>query len=170
MIGISVLVLVVLGLAVTARVQVRPLRRHRALLDSLAVFPEWRFYAQASIAAAGDLARDTHIVARDRTAAGRIGGWTPVLWPVERGLRHALWNPAGQVDTLLLSIAEDLALGHRGTPGPDVQQSIGYLAVLRRVLEAPRDPDAADRQFAIVHAIGRGERRLSIDFLSAWHR
>lgn len=163
MIGTLALVLAVVGLALTACVQIRPLKRHRAAFDALALLPEWRFYAQATLQSGADLARDTHIVVRDRDSAGRICGWTPVLWPVERRLGHALWNPRMRVDTVILSIAEDIVTG------PHVQQSIGYLVVLRRALAPPRGGGAVQRQFAVVHAVGRGTRALSIDFVSAWH-
>lgn len=166
MIGIVALVLVALALAVTARAQIRPLGRHRAALDMLALVPEWRFYAQASIASGDHFARDTHIVARDRDVSGRVGDWAPVLWPVDRRLGHAIWNPRLRVDTMILSLAEDLA---QAGPGAEVQQSIPYLATLRRALAAPRG-DAAERQFAVVHAVGRGTRRVSLDFVSDWHR
>lgn len=166
MIGAVALLLVAAGLVLTARAQVRPLRYHRLALDTLALVPEWRFYAQASMTTAADFARDTHLVVRDRDADGTIGGWTPALWPVERRLGHAVWNPRMRVDQLILSLAEDLA---HDASGAGVQQSVGYLAVLRRALAAPRGDDVAARQFGIVHAIGRGERALSLDFVSDWH-
>lgn len=169
MIGPVVLALAAIGLLATAVAQVRPLRRYRFALDALALVPEWRFYAQASLAGAADLARDTHIVVRDRLADGHVGGWTPVLWPAERRLGHALWNPRLRVDALTLSIAEDLA--HK-LAGAEVQQSVGYLVVLRRALAAPpatAGGAAVARQFAIVHVSGRGERALSLDFVSGWH-
>lgn len=166
MIGIAALVLVAAALAVTAWAQARPLGRYRSALDTLALVPEWRFYAQASMISAEDLARDTHLVVRDRDADGRVGDWVPLLWPVDRRLVHAIWNPRLRVDALQLSLAEDLAQG-RG--GAEVQQSIPYLATLRRALAAPRE-DAAARQFAVVHAFGRETRRVSLDFVSDWHR
>ena len=182
--GMVALAVVVVALAMTALAQVRPLRRGRALYDLLAILPEWRFYAQASLRTATDLARDTHLVVRDRDAAGGVGGWRPVLWHAERRLRHSLWNPALRVDVAILSAGEDLAeanetdtsMGGRrtektGRAGTNVQQSIRYLVLLRRILESPPAPDLpVDRQFAIVHTIGRGARTMSIDFLSAWHR
>ncbi len=158
-----------IGLVLTAWVQVRPLRRHRMLVDTLAILPEWRFYAQASMGTAEHFARDTHILMRIRDAEGRIGGWTPVLWSRDRRLIDALWNPRGRVDAVILSLAEDLAVAHGGTPGAEVQQSVPYLVVLRCVMAAP-SPDRGDRQFAIAHAIGRGDRAWSVDFVSAWHR
>lgn len=171
MIGAFALALAAVGLVLTAYAQWRPLARHRFGLDLLAFVPEWRFYAQASLEGATDLARDTHIVVRDRAADGSVGGWTPVLWPVERRLGHALWNGATRIDQSILSLAEDLALG---SYGEQVQQSVAYLVVLRRALSAPHPsaphPSAIARQFAIVHAIGRGDRTLSLDFVSAWHR
>lgn len=170
MIGAVALALAGVGLVLTAWVQVRPLRRHRMLIDTLSILPEWRFYAQASLAAADDFARDTHILMRIRDADGRIGGWTPVLWPRERRWIDALWNPRGRVDAVILSLAEDMANAHRGAPAPDVQQSIPYLVVLRRVMAEPVANPAGDRQFAVAHAIGRGNRRWSVDFVSAWHR
>lgn len=182
--GMVALVVVVVGLAMTALAQVRPLHRGRALCDLLAIIPEWRFYAQASLRTATDLGRDTHLVVRDRDAASGVGGWRPVLWHAERRLRHSLWNPALRVDVAILSAGEDLAeaneiaavIGDRRTgvacrAGTNVQQSIRYLVLLRHVLEVPPTPVASvDRQFAIVHTIGRGARTMSIDFLSAWHR
>ncbi|KQN21209.1 hypothetical protein ASE86_14640 [Sphingomonas sp. Leaf33] len=170
MVGSVALVIVALGLAMTAWVQVRPLRRHRMLLDTLAILPEWRFYAQASLGTAEDFARDVHVLMRTRDAGDRVGGWTPVLWPPERRLTDAVWNARGRIDAMILSLAEDMAQQHRGAPGADVQQSIPYLVVLRRVMaEATPGPDVA-RQFAVAHAIGRGERRWSVEFVSAWHR
>lgn len=166
MIGAVALLLAAAGLVLTARAQVRPLRYHRRALDTLALVPEWRFYAQASMTTTAEFARDPHLVVRDRDADGTIGGWTPVLWPVERRLGHAVWNPRMRVDALILSIAEDLA---HGIAGEQVQQSVGYLVVLRRALAAPRGDDVAARQFGIVHAIGRGTRVLSLDFVSDWH-
>lgn len=166
MIGAVALLLAAAGLVLTARAQVRPLGRHRLTLDTLALAPEWRFYAQASLTTAADFARDTHLVVRDRDADGTVGGWTPALWPVERRLGHAVWNPRMRVDQPLLSIAEELA---HGIAGDQVQQSVGYLVMLRRALAAPRGDDVAARQFGIVHAIGRGERALSLDFVSDWH-
>lgn len=166
MIGGAVLVLVAAALAVTAGAQGRPLARHRVAFDTLALVPEWRFYSQASMTSAEDLARDTHLVARDRDGRGRVGDWTPVLWPADRRLVHALWNPRLRVDALILSFAEDLAYY---ATGAEVQQSIPYLVALRCALAAPRG-DAIARQFAVVHAIGRGTRRVSLDFVSDWHR
>lgn len=165
MIGLLALALVLAGLALTVLAQVRPGRRHA--LDMLALVPEWRFYAQASLTTSTDFARDTQLVVRDRDAAGVVGGWTPVLWPGERRLVHVVWHPWMRVEQLILSFAEDLA---RAAGAEHVQQSVGYLVVLRRALAAPRADAAAARQFAVVHAIGRGTRTLSIDFLSGWHR
>ncbi len=169
MIGAVALAVAGLGLVLTAWVQVRPLQRHRMLVDTLAILPEWRFYAQASLGIAEHFGRDTHILLRIRYADGHIGGWTPVLWPRDRRWIDALWNPRGRVDAVILSLAEDLAVAHGGDPGADVQQSIPYLVVLRRVMAAP-SPYHGDRQYAVAHAIGRGDRRWSVDFVSAWHR
>ena len=169
MIGVVALALAGIGLVMTVWVQVRPLRRHRMLVDTLAILPEWRFYAQASLDTAEHFARDTHILMRIRDAEGHIGGWTPVLWPRDRRWIDALWNPRGRVDAEILSLAEDMAAAHGDAPGAEVQQSIPYLVVLRCVMAAP-SPHPGDRQFAVAHAIGRSDRRWSVDFVSAWHR
>lgn len=168
--GIAAMALVMSGLVATAIVQVRPLRRGRTLLDMLAILPEWRFYAQASIVGANDLARDTHLVARDRDAAGRIGGWRTVLGHADRRLADALWNPVLRTDDPILSFGEDLAFAcARGMPA-ETLQSRPYLVLLRRVLDGPApDEGAIARQFAIVHTGGRRGRTLRIAFASAWH-
>lgn len=170
MIGAVALALTGFGLVLTAWVQIRPLQRYRMLADTLSILPEWRFFAQASMDTVDHFARDTYVLMRLRDTAGRIGGWTPVLWPRERRWIGALWNARGRVDAQILSLAEDLAIAHRDDPGPDVQQSIPYLVVLRRVMAEPAASPAGDRQFAVAHAIGRGDRRWSVDFVSAWHR
>jgi len=57
--------------------RIRPLVSHGAPIEehpALALVPEWRFYAQASLSGAADFARDTHVVVRDRLADGSIGG------------------------------------------------------------------------------------------------
>lgn len=171
MLGMTVLALTGVGLLVTAGAQIRPVPRLRFLLDTLAIVPEWRFFAQASTMAAADLACDTHLVVRDRDAAGRVGGWRAALWYGERRLHHALWNPQRRVTIVILTLGETLAEAWSRAPDREVQQSIRYLVLLRRALEVPRDRgDAVDRQFAIVRTIGRAEREIAIDFVSAWHR
>jgi hypothetical protein len=168
--GLVAMTLVGAGLALTAWAQLSPLRRGRDLLDRIAIVPEWRFYAQASVDSAADFARDVHLVARDRDASGRIGGWRAVLGHADRQLVHAVWHPAMRTDDLVLSLGEDLALGYARQPAPAVQQSLRYLVLLRRVLAEPADcAEAAERQFAVVYSRSRGERDLSIAFLSAWH-
>ena len=171
LVGGGALTIVVALLAMTAGAQIRPLSRHRRLLDMVALVPEWRFYAQASIGSAADYARDTHLVVRDRDKVGQVGGWRPVLWREERRFHHAFWNPRRRRDDLIFSMADDLAGASAINPGEYVQQSIRYLILLRFCLETPMDLDAVEaRQFAIVHTMGRGSRDISVDFLSAWHR
>ena len=171
MVGVMALLAVIAGLAATAWAQVRPLRRGRALFDALAIVPEWRFYAQASIRGAADLARDIHLVVRDRDAGGATGGWRDVLWHGERRWRDSVWNPELRTDDAILSIAEDLAQAWTPAGAPHVQQSIPYLVLLRRAIEAdPATAAGIDRQFAIIHALGRGQRVVRTAFVSAWHR
>lgn len=170
MIGCSALVIVVAGLVMTALVQVWPLRRLRFLLDSFAILPEWRFFAQASTLGADDLARDTHLIVRDRDAAGRIGGWQPVLSDATRRWHHAIWNPQARVTIVILTLGEDLARVCRQGMMAEIQQSLRYLMVLRCALEAPHDREVRNRQFAIVHTTGRQARTIGVDFVSAWHR
>lgn len=174
MIGYAVMGVVVAGLAATVWVQVRPAPRLRFLLDSLAILPEWRFFAQASTRGAIDLARDTHLVVRDRNAGGRIGGWQPVLSHAERRWHQAIWNPRARVTLVILTLGEDLARLHAQGRIVEVQQSLRYLTVLRHALEAPRGAAEA-RQFALVHTIGRHAavgrtRPIAVDFVSDWHR
>ena len=169
MIGIALLVAVIIGLAVTIRAQIRPMRRLRTVLDAFAIVPEWRFYAQASIKTTVDLARDPHLIVRDRDAAGRIGGWNVGLCHAERRMHHAWWNPHARVNDVVLGYAMDLA--HARVGDRYLQQSIRYIAVLRCILQLPRgSADSVDRQFAVVHTIGRGQRTIAIDVVSGWHR
>jgi hypothetical protein len=167
--GAGALVLVLAGLAATVWAQMRPVARGRDLLDLTALVPEWRFYAQQSTRSAADLSRDPHLVIRDRDAGGRAGGWQPLLWPSERRLVHALWNPRSRTDEAILSIAEDLGVASAHGPSPMVQQSIGYLVLLRSAMAAPTSVAAFERQFAVVEAVGRGRRGIRIVFLSGWH-
>lgn len=170
-IGPVVLAMAIAGLAATAIAQIRPMRRLRMLLDSFALVPEWRFFAQASLTRAADYAEDTHLVVRDCDTAGLPGGWQPVLCYPDRRIAHALWNPQARVDTVILTLAEMLAHDCAGGAGPGVQTSMRYLILLRRALEAPRaGPATARRQFAIIQTTGRGARTLAITFLSAWHQ
>lgn len=168
-IGSVALSLVVIGLAATVWAQFRPVTRGRYLLDLFALMPEWRFYAQRSISTAVDIARDPHLVIRDRDEGGRTSGWRSLLWPPERRLVHALWNPRRRIDEAILSIAEDLGVATAKGSAPMVQQSIGYLVLLRTAMEAPFPVGTGDRQFAVVEAIGRDRRDIRIMFLSAWH-
>jgi hypothetical protein len=174
-VGPGALGLVLIGLVATAWAQIHPARRGRYPLDLAALVPEWRFYAQRSIRDADDLARDPHLVIRDRDAGGQlgngpVGSWRALLWPPERRLLHALWNPRSRVDEAILSIAEDLGVAATCGPAPMVQQSIGYLVLLRAAMAAPTTPGADERQFAVVEAVGRGRRDIAIVFVSAWHR
>lgn len=173
--GMIATALVVVALLMTAVIQVRPLRRGRHLLDLAALAPEWKFFAQASLKEAADVGRDPHIVIRDRQQGEHEGGWRPVMWPSDRRLLHALWNPQRRVKDPILSFAEDLAGTHGPGPSPGLQQSIGYLVVLRTAMLAPNEQTGVvDRQFAVVHTLGRTtdrvSRSISIDFISAWHR
>ncbi len=171
MLGLAAFGIVLVGLMLTVRVQMRPLRRYRDLLDLLALVPEWRFYAQASIRQASVLATDIHLVVRDGLATGEIGDWRPIMWPAGRRVHHGIWNPDTRIFGDVLAIAGQAARTWQDSPNEDVQQSIPYLLLLRRCLQAPTDrPDTVTRQFAIVRTMGRGERELFVDFVSAWHR
>lgn len=168
-VGSVALGLVLFGLTVTVWAQFRPMARGRYLLDLVALIPEWRFYAQRSISSVVDVARDPHLVIRDRDEVGRTSGWRSLLWPPDRCLLHALWNPRSRTDEAILSIAEDLGVATSKIPAPMVQQSIGYLVLLRAAMEAPCPVRTGARQFAVVEAIGRNPRDIRIMFLSAWH-
>ncbi len=166
---------VVFALLVTAVAQVRPLRRGRRLLDLAALVPEWRFFSQASLKEAADVGRDIHIVIRDRQDGEHEGEWRTVMWPSERRLLHALWNPRRRFEDPMLCFAEELADAHEREPPAGLMQSIGYLVVLRIAMLASNETTGVvDRQFAVVHTLGRtsgwSNRTVSIDFISAWHR
>lgn len=173
--GMTAAGFVVVALLVTSVAQVRPLRRGRHLLDLAALVPEWRFFSQSSLKEAADVGRDIHIVIRDRKEGEHEGGWRTVLWPSERRLLHVLWNPRRRFEDPMLSFAEELADAHERGPTPGLMQSIGYLVVLRiAMLASNKTTDVVDRQFAVVHTLGRttcrSNRTVTIDFISAWHR
>ena len=140
------------------------------LLGALAVVPQWKFFGDSRLGVRDDALDDLHLVARDWMGGDLVGPWQPVLSPAERRWTQAVWNPSRRPDSMLLSYADDLAGSPDAAWREGVASSLPYLVLLRQSLDAaPRSPQAKARQFAIVRTRGRGERTLSVAFVSGWH-
>jgi hypothetical protein len=168
--GIIAIATVAVLLAATALRQVGQVGPRGRLLDAMAVLPQWKFFGQSHFGVRQDVLDDLHLVARDWTGAAGVGPWRPVFSPPERRWTQAIFGPPRRADGMLLSFADDLAARRDAMTNGRVTTSLAYLVLLRHCLDAlPRSADAQARQFAIVRTRGRGQRELSIPFVSHWH-
>jgi hypothetical protein len=140
------------------------------LLSAIAILPQWKFFGESRLRAHEDAHDDLHLVARDWMGEHLVGPWQPALSPSERQWTHTFWNPSLRPDGMLFSFADDLA-GRDPSAQERVTTSLAYLVLLRHCLDAaPPSSGARARQFAIVRTRGRGQRELSVAFLSHWHQ
>lgn len=154
---------VALGLVGTIIAQYR-VRGVFRILSNLAILPQWKFFGP------NPRLHDVHIVARDLYDGDRLGPWRPIWSPRPYHWRHALWNPGRNADSALDSWCDTVRNPFTGEPLAGALQSVGYIAILRHCLtEHPRPVGAESCQFAIVHTHGRGDRSLSLTFLSRFH-
>jgi len=157
-------------LAATVLRQAGRLGPRGRLLSAIAVLPQWKFFGESRLRVRDDAYDDLHLVARDWVGGEVIEPWRPVLSPADRRWTHAVFNPPRRADGMLLSFADDLAARPDAAANERVTTSLAYLVLLRHCLDAStRSSDAKARQFAIIRTSGRGERVLSVAFLSRWH-
>lgn len=127
------------------------------LLDQIGLLPQWKFFGQARIGADPTAFDDLHLLAR--TGGGE---WRELLWWDDRPFIETFWKPH---DRWQLFIAQQMmALLSAENVDPT---GLAYLTLLRFCLDKA---EGEPIQFAIACSGGRGERSLSLRFLSGWHR
>ncbi len=133
-------------------------------LDRLAIVPQWKFFGQGGIATDPNWFDDYHLLARS-AATAEPGGWQELLWSDDCASGEWLWNPGRRWHEALIIELARLAMG--GTrPQPT---ALAYLTVLRLCLDRFPLAEGDALQFAIVATRGRGERQITLRFVSEWH-
>jgi hypothetical protein len=169
----TAIVLGVLGLWLVASVANQvpgPWARFLGPLGGFSVLPGLAFFAPDPI----DV--DYHLVVRDFLDDGQAGPWKEIP-PERHGPLRALWSTAKRDHQAMLGAVSALASIQQSVapvvaePAALMQISFPYLFLLHRARQAPRDPEARERQFMIVETKGFGaERRMDLGILSNPHR
>jgi len=149
--------------------QFRTLGPRSRWLDALALVPQWKFFGQSAVGFDPAWSDDWHVRARVSTADCNEppGLWREVLGPDERAWWHFAWNPRRRSQAQLLAYAEQLAQAKSSSAVEPT--ALAYLAVLRVCFaKIPLGEDEV-LQFSVVATRGRGERPLSLHYLSHWH-
>jgi hypothetical protein len=154
--------LVALALILTIRAQFVNPGPRAALLNDLALIPQWKFFGQAHIASDTAVFDDLHLLARCATD-GEIGEWQELLYWDDRPWWTIIWHPRDRFGFYLGQ--QMFALRYAGDEAEPT--SMPYLVLLRYCL----DQSESDRtlQFALASTAGRGERPVQLHFLSQWH-
>ncbi len=149
--------------------QFRQLGPRGQWLDTLALLPQWKFFAQAAVAQDPAWSDDWHLLARiaETGSAGQAGAWQPVLWPEDRRWWQAIWNPHERSRAHLLAYAERLSQADAAELVDPT--GLAYLTVLRACFRAVALSDGHMLQFAVVATRGREARAVRLRFLSLWH-
>lgn len=139
------------------------------LFDGLGLVPQWRFFAQSTLATHDDQLEDHHLLVRLSDGLGTARPWVQIFWDDERRLSEAAWNPqmrakAGIHERILLATL----CGETGSE-EQFQSSLTYLTVLRYCLDHVETLGGEALQFAVATTAGREQRPLSVKFVSAWH-
>lgn len=140
--------------------QFRPLGPRGELLDQLGLIPQWKFFGQARVAADPAVFDDLHLLVRQSD-----GEWQELLWWDDRRWIEIFWKPQHRAQLFIGQHMMALIAG--GTVDPT---ALSYLTLLRFCLDEADAADGTALQFAIASTGGRGERSLSLRFLSGWHR
>lgn len=133
-----------------------PLQRWSALVgryDRWTFLPFWAFFAP-NPGYAG-----THLVFRDRTAAGWTA-WAELEVP-DAGRYRWLWNPGRFERKALQDLFNGLARSAKEMEHPAaLEVTLCYLGLLAWVQAQPKVNSASDtRQFALLQAVGHGQGR-----------
>ncbi len=165
MIGAGAVALSLGYLILTLAFQIRPLGARFPLLDRLGILPRWKFFTQ------GNATYDVGIEVQDRSANGRLGGWSPIDVASPRRLRSSLWHPERyRAGVLWLAIETvERRAAKAAEIGPDTSRA--YAILLNHCRDASaRAADFEARRFAVVRtrrAREGGERWVT--FTSNFH-
>ena len=149
--------------------QFRVLGPRGALLDGLALVPQWKFFGQSRIGTDPACMDDLHLIARVSRDTQDLGPWLNLLWWEDRPLINAVWNPASRSRDAIGVAMVRLVVAESADQCPASPTALIYLTVLRHCLDlVPLAPGDA-LQFALVTTRGRAARPATLGFLSGWH-
>lgn len=165
----TILAAVCLLLAIGLIRQFSVLGSRGALLDQLAVVPQWKFFAHHQID--DDIATfdDPHILARIGKADGSMTGWSEIWSARDRTLLSTLWNPSLRRDTIIIEAALLLGKSDRDKRSPILPTGLAYLTILRLCINKMRPQPGEIVQFAVATTRSTEIRAVSLRFLSSWH-
>jgi hypothetical protein len=161
--------LVITMLALSIWRQFEVLESRGQVLDSIAILPQWKFFAQNAIASSDEMFDDFHLLIRLVDSCGNAGPWQEIFWTDEREWHEMFWSPDLRPNGEIIRRMWQVSSNRFNARELQFQTSLAYLTLLRHCLDCAKlAPDQAI-QFSIVATAGRGDRPLAVRFVSAWH-
>lgn len=161
---VAICMLLLLGLAG----QFLRYRKRGLLFDSLALLPQWKFFALVRVDSDKGAFDDFHIIARVAAADGTPGAWQPIFSPEQRTLINALWHPAMRSKSAILEAAMQIAYANAADKEVP-PTALAYLTILRLCHGRLPANGHGRLQFAIATTHGSLDRPVALAFLSGWH-